>query len=283
MIVSEHPNTAPAIALSVPIPPRPALFMAIQHEMRKEDCNTKKIAQLVKRDAAMAGTLLKSVNSAFYGLRREISTIEEVIAVLGMNQCSAIICGLVTKKTLGVGAMMMARFWDVSEKRARGMSFLAGETRAVAPDAAYNFGLFCDIGIPLLKASCPSYLETLSIANRAASDRFLEVEDHQHGVNHAQIGAQLAEHWSISSEVVSAIGTHHNHGVLYDESVDGATRALVALNHVVEKAIEEFRGEANSLEWLEGGTAAREALDLSSEDVDEVCSVLKMRFRSGAA
>ncbi len=154
--------------------------------------------------------LLKAANSAFYGLRREVTTVEEVIAVLGMNQCNAIICGLVTKRTLGVGAMMLARFWDVSEKRARGMSFLAGETRAVAPEAAYNFGLFCDIGIPLLKAACPAYLDTLSIANREASERFLKVENKQHGVNHALVGAQLAQHWSISAEVVAAIGAHHN-------------------------------------------------------------------------
>jgi HD-like signal output (HDOD) protein len=280
--VSEQSQTPPAAAmpLSIQIPPRPALLMALQHEMRKDDYNTQKIAQLIKRDAAMAGTLLKAANSAFYGLRREITTVEEVIAVLGMSQCSAILCGLVTKKALGVGAMMMARFWDVSEKRARGMCFLAGETRAVAPEAAYNFGLFCDIGIPLLKAACPAYLETLSLANREASERFLKVEDNQHGVNHALVGAQLAQHWSISAEVVAAIGAHHNHDVLYDETVIGATRALVALNHVVEKAIEEHRG-ANSLEWIEGGAAACEALAMSSADVDEVCEILKSRFRGG--
>jgi len=196
-----------------------------------------------------------------------------------MNQCTAIMSGFITKKTLGIGAMMMARFWDVSEKRARGMSFLAEETRSIRPETGYSFGLFCDIGIPLLKATFPAYLQTLSVANGKAAEGFLRVEQGQHGINHAIIGSVLAEQWLISSEVVAAINMHHNHEILYDESIPDATRTLVALNQVVEKAIQEFRGEEQSLEWLESGAVASDALGLTHADVEDLCEALKTRFR----
>ena len=266
------------IVCSVQIPPRPALLMALQREMAREDPHLKKIAELIRRDVAMAGSLLETSNSAFFNFSRPVSTVEDAMSLIGMNQCSAVMTGLITRKVLASGAMMMPRFWDVSEKRARAMSYMAKEMHVAPPDLAHSFGLFCDIGIPLLRVHFPAYLQTLAIANRTAGARFIEAEDARHGVNHVLIGALLAADWGIASDVVLAIRMHHAHEVLYDEAIPITARALVASNFVVEKAIQEHRGKAESEEWVEGGSAAAEALGLSSLDVREMCGQLKSRF-----
>jgi len=265
---------------NVTIPPRPALFMALQREMRKDEPDIQRIAELINRDVGMASKLLETTNSAFFNLRRQVTTVQEAIHLIGTDHCTAVMSGLITKKALGMGAMMMARFWDVSEKRAKGMGFLTKELRVGRPELAYSFGLFCDIGIPLMKAAFPTYLETLALANQSGAKAFLEVESGHHGIDHASIGGILAERWAIDDQVVAAIGMHHDYEKLYDESIPATTRLLVALNDVVEKAIQEFRGEAESLEWMEAGVVASEALGLSLEDVEELCEGLKARFRS---
>jgi HD-like signal output (HDOD) protein len=264
---------------NVSIPPRPALFMALQREMRKEEQDVKRIAELINRDVGMASKLLETTNSAFFNLRRQVTTVQDAIQLIGTDHCTAVMSGLITKKALGMGAMMMARFWDVSEKRAKGMSFLAKELRVGRPELAYSFGLFCDIGIPLMKAAFPDYLETLAMANRRGAKEFLEVETSRHGIDHASIGGMLAERWAIDEQVVAAIGMHHDYEKLHDESIPANTRLLVALNDVVEKAIQEFRGETESLEWMVAGTVASEALGLTQEDVEALCEGLKGRFR----
>jgi len=269
-----------SIVLAVNIPPRPALYMALQHEIHKEEPDIRKISELINRDVAMASRLLETTNSAFFNAKRHITTVQDAISMIGMNQCTAVMTGLITKKSLGSGAMMMARFWDVSEKRAKGMSFLAKELKSVEPEVAYSFGLFCDIGIPLLKATFPGYLETLSIANHKGDIDFLEVEHERHGLDHAYVGSLLAQQWSISDDVVAAISMHHDHDILYDEAVASPTRALVALNYVVERAIQEFRGESESLEWDKSGTVACEALELSAAAADELCEAIKGKLRA---
>lgn len=266
--------------MSVAIPPRPALFMALQRELRKDEKDIRRIAELINRDVAMAAKLLETTNSAFFGLRRRVNTVAEAIQLIGTDHCTAVMSGLITKKALGMGATMMARFWDVSEKRARGMSFLAKEMRIVEPQLAYSFGLFCDIGIPLMKAAFPNYLETLTLANQRGALQFLAVETERHKVNHAGIGAMLATRWALDEEVVAAIAMHHDYGKLYDESVNASTRALVALNGVVEKAIQEFRGETQSHEWVEAGQVASQALDLDEAEVEALCESLKEKFRA---
>lgn len=195
-----------------------------------------------------------------------------------MNQCGAIMTELITRTLLNGGRTMMARFWDVSEKRARGMSYVAMQTRAALPELAHSFGLFCDIGIPLLKTHCPTYLQTLSIANETAGRRFIEIEDARHGLNHALVGALMAQNWTIAPDVVLAIRLHHAHEVLSDKYLPVTVRGLIASNFVVEKAIQEFRGKAESLEWIHSGIAAAETLGLSPDEVRNMCEELKIRF-----
>lgn len=260
------------------IPPRPALLLALQHEIRKDNPDTKRFADLIRRDVAMTGTLLQIANSAYFNVNRRISTIEDAIVLLGLNQCNAIMSGLILRKSLNFG--MMARFWDVSEKRAIGISMLAKRTRNVSPEIAYIFGLFCDAGIPLLRAAFPSYTETLLQADLKASADFLQVENDRHGVNHAIVGSLLAKRWSLGSEIELAIRMHHSYQVLCEKTYSPAVRTLISLNCVVEKAIQEYRGQTGSLEWVAAGLHASKALHISPREVNNLCESLITRFRA---
>lgn len=266
------------IIAKVNIPPRPALLMALQREIGHDDPQLKRIAHLIGRDVAMAGKLLQAANSAFFSLPRRVATVEEALSMIGMNHCGAMMTSLITRTLMAHGRTMMARFWDVSEKRANGMSFVATTCRAGSPDLAHTFGLFCDIGIPLMKAHFPTYLETLALANRLAGNAFTDIERSRHGIDHAVVGALLAEQWGMDDDIVTAIRLHHDYDALYQESVPAPVRAMLAMNVVVERAIQEFRGDVVSLEWVAGGAAATDALDIDVDEVDRICKQLKRRF-----
>lgn len=282
MTLTSPPSFADPLAAhilaSVTIPPRPALLLALQREMRTTDPQPKKMAYLINRDVAMSGMLLKAANAAIFGARRRISSVDDAIAMLGMRQCGVVMTSLITRSLMAKGQMMMARFWDVSEKRANGMTYLAKRTGLIAPEIAYGFGLFCDIGIPILKASFPTYLATLALANREASTRFTEIERSRHGIDHAIVGSLLAKEWDFDTDIVLAIRLHHSYEAFQDQTISNEVKALVAANLVVEKAIQNFRKETSSLEWMVGGAAAMEVLDLNEADVDDMCETLKLFF-----
>lgn len=280
--MSSSDAQASATLESINIPPRPALLMALQREVRKDDPDFRKIGQLLRRDAGMAGNLLKTANSAFYGRRRHVETIEDAITLVGMDQFSALMTGLITRRVLAQGAMMMARFWDVSEKRSAGMGYVARQTRCISPELAYSFGLFCDIGIPLLKAHFPTYLQTLSAANHG-SECFTRVEDERHGINHTQAGALLAGTWGIAEEVVLAIRLHHSIDALHDAGIPLAVRRLIAANLLVDRAIQEFRGDTGHAgdsysEWDIACAPAIVTLGITPVLAESLCDELKERF-----
>lgn len=271
-------SEAESMLATVVIPPRPALLLALQREIRQDEPEPSRMAYLINRDVSMSGTLLKAANSAIFGARRRLVSVEDAIAMLGIRQCGAVMTNLITRTLMAKGQMMMARFWDVSEKRANAMTCMAHRTRLMAPEVAHGFGLFCDIGIPILKSNFPTYLATLALANREAATRFTDIERSRHGIDHTVVGAMLAQEWDLDTEIILAIRQHHSYDSLRDESVAPEVRAMIAANLVVEKAIQEFRKETSSLEWQVGGDAAMETLGLDHDDIEETCLKLKQLF-----
>jgi len=283
---SEAPNlnrtsSPEELARPINIPPRPSLLMALQHEIGKKDPHVRKIALLLARDPAIAGNLLSRANSALFNLRRRIATVEDAITLIGLDHCGALVTDLLARRALARGPMMMPRFWDVSEKRARGMAYLCAAMKIAPPATAHHFGLFCDIGMPLMTASFPSYLETLRMVNRLESDGLIALENARHRINHAVVGAMLAEHWQIDGDIIAAIRRHHMPHALQDERLARQVRGLIAAHLLVDKAIQDYRGEA-STEWRARGALAMGALALGDADVRDIGAELQRLFRQPA-
>jgi len=266
------------VVKSIQIPACPALLTSLQQELMQEDPNPKKAAAIISRDVAMSATLLKTANSSFYALKRKAETVEQAIAYIGISQCTSILLGLIARKTLSANGPLLTRFWDTSDKRAMAMSLLARDLRIATPDLAHTFGLFCDIGIPLLLTRFPDYAETLKLANESPGERFTTVEDQRHHTSHATIGALLAKNWSLSPDVAMAIRLHHEYEIIADNITPDIIKGLVALSLVVEKVIQTYRGQNKHVEWEKGGSFALDALGITMDEMTDICDDLHRRF-----
>ena len=269
-----------ALIKSIRIPPRPSLLLDLQKELAKPEPSTRKIARIISTDVGMSGALLKLANSPFYGLRRKATSIEQAIAVLGMNQCIALMTGFLAKQALDKdGLGKLDSFWDESAQRAKAMVYLAYKMRVCPPDIAHTFGLFCNIGVPLLMGRFPDYGETYALA-AVSADRFTAVEDARHTTNHAAIGCLLARNWGLSEDVSWAILLHHDHAVIDDKATAEGVRTLVSLSLLAENAMYVYKGHAEAAEWTKGGERARRHLGLTSEEVQEFVEKLQEMFES---
>lgn len=266
------------VAKSIKIPPCPALLSAFQAEMAKDDPDPKNIVAIVRRDVAMSATLLKSANSAYFNLRRKASSVEDALSLLGFRQCGAIMMGLIARKAIQAEGPMLTRFWDVSDKRAMAMGYLAKKLRVGSQEVAHTFGLFCDIGIPLLMDRFENYDTTLQQANDSTESRFTAVEDSIHNTNHATIGALLGRTWNLPQDVVLAIRMHHDYEVISDVLTPNSIKYLVALSVVVERIIQTYHHKNHHHEWEKGGPAALDALGINDHEMEDLCEELHAMF-----
>lgn len=288
MLAESSAAAAPALDVdalirSIAIPPRPALLVEVQEEMGADDPDFGHIAHLIGCDVALTAGVLRSVNSPFYALSRKAGSLHDAIALLGLRQIGALVTGFALRQAVQGDKMQLTRFWDVSGKRSYALSRLAHGLRGVAPDVAQSFGLFCDVGIPLLMQRFADYGATLQAANRTAERSFTEVEQAAHQTDHSLVGALMARSWNLPRTVCEAIRLHHDYGIFHDPAVDAEVQRLVALGLVAELAIQRFAGMNESLEWAKGGELAIGLLMLTELEVDDWIDTLLDSFAAGVS
>lgn len=272
-----------ALIRSIAIPPRPALLTEVQKEMAADDPDLGRISRLVGMDVAMTAAVLRSVNSPFYALARQASTLDHAIALLGLRQIGTLVSGFAMRQALRGDSANLTRFWDVSTKRSYALSRLARGLRGVEVDVAQTFGLFCDVGIPLLMQRFPDYGPTLRDANQSRSQSFTAVEQAAHQTDHAMIGALMARSWGLPKAVCDAIRAHHDYSVFQDAQVPDEVQRLIAMGLLAEVAIQRFARLNASVEWLKGGDQAAGVLLLGEYELEDWIETLLEGFASGLA
>ena len=269
-----------ALMRSIRIPPRPSLLVDLQRELAKADPSPRNIARIIGNDVGMSGALLKLANSPFFGAARKAKSVEQAINFLGVDLCASTLTGLLARRAIdGQGADLSA-FWEISMRRAQALMFTSRRLRIAPADIAHTFGLFCDIGVPLLMDRFADYAATYDDACDEPVRRFTEIEDERYSTNHAAIGCLLARNWGLSPDVSWAILLHHDYRVLNDPATDDAVRSLVALTLLAEKGIARFFGRTLSHEWEKGGELACQHLGLTEDEVADLLDELNETFHN---
>lgn len=272
-----------ALVKSIGIPPRPATLVDLQREIAKDDPDLVRIARLVAGDVALTAAMLRTVNSPAYAMSRRCETVDQAIMMVGLKHVSALVTGLMVRKVLRTDGPQLTRFWDVSSKRSHAMARLGRGLKRIDVDIAQSFGLFCDVGIPLLMQRFPDYGRTLKACNDEPERGFTEIEQANHQTDHALIGAVMARSWGVSQTVCLAIRWHHDYSIFQTPGIPVSVCHLVAMGLLAEVAIQRFGGLNNSAEWTKGGDFAAGALMLSDHDVEEWVDRLIDDFSTGTA
>lgn len=263
---------------TIRIPPRPSLLSEVQQELASDDPSPKKLAGIVGQDVSMAGALLKLANSSFIGLRLKAKSVEQAVMRLGMEQCSLLLTGILAREVVQVDGVSLTQFWDSSTKRAQAMSYYAKKMNLCRSDVAHIFGLFCNIGAPLIMMKFPDYHTVLDAVMKSELWATTNVEDKYFNTNHAALGSLLARTWGLPAEVVEAILLHHYYDVLQDQTCGNVVRNLVALALLVDYGIYRSHSRKKMNEWEIGGAAVCAYLGISQSEADDISDEIQQMF-----
>jgi putative nucleotidyltransferase with HDIG domain len=172
---------------------------------------------VISLDPVLVGRVLKLINSAYYGLGQQVTSLVRAIIMLGINTVknlalsSAIMGNLSSKKDFQ--GLNMEGFWLHSLCVGVAAKNIARK-RGVDPkliEEYFTAGLLHDIGkIPMNAVLSKEYMLTISAADRGRASLVLS-EDGLLGMNHCVSGAMLVKSWKLEGPVGDTIMYHHQY------------------------------------------------------------------------
>lgn len=264
------------ILQGIRIPPQPQILVDLQMEQLMPDPDMATISKLISQDVGLAGTILKVVNSPFYGLSNRITSVEQAVNLIGLSSVINIINGVSIKSQMSDETIVnMNRFWDTATDISQVATQIAKQVGYPNPDLAYLLGLFHNCGIPLLMNRFSDYLQVMEDSYATPSLRVVDIENQALNTNHAVIGYYTAKSWKLPKILCDTIAEHHNAGRYFSRrnDKDSELKTLLGILKMAEHICGNYRilgKQDDDHEWLAIGDEVLAYLGLGEYDLEQM-------------
>ena len=269
----------------VTLPSLPSTVAHITQLLNDPDTTLQEVGKAIAADTALALKTLRLVNSAYYGVREKVNTVEHAAVLLGMKVIKNLVFTAAVFDTLQFGEEDLIRHnvaCGIAMKHVLASGLVQAEGLENAEEG-FVFGLLHDVGKIVMQhymeEDARAVMEACTGRELSATEAELEVV----GVDHAEIGARLAQQWNLRENLVDAIAGHHD----LRKCGDPANRKLAAILSVADyisyqagiPAHENMQVKVVEEMWQETGLNPEavgpvvEKLIESTADVDELVNL----------
>lgn len=217
------------------------------------------LAEILGESPTIAARILGLANSAFFGQRDGVHSLQHAITVLGTVMVRSIAAGLVlagTFETRQCPGFDAGRFWVSAVATAQ----LAQQLRPLVaagvrppPDSAYLAGLLHNIGLLALTHLHPAEMNRAFAAYAVAAAQPLGTHIRAElGYDHYEAGIWLGSKWHFPRDLLLVMEHHYNPAYRGDHWPLVLMEGLASrwANRIIDGREDDFAGEAAILELL---------------------------------
>lgn len=195
---------------------------AVANEINASDKNdsltAKSLGAIITRDPALTATVLKLANSAYYGMAREITSLERAVTILGFDTIKNLALTIsvfhVFKNQEGHQLLDLKGLWYHSLAVGLAAKHLALHSPMLAcdkvlPEQAFICGLLHDIGKIAFAQNLPAEMAEILKQTRSGTTVQYEIEKNILGFTHQRAGQAMADSWNFPVDYQTVIRLHH--------------------------------------------------------------------------
>lgn len=257
------------------LPTLPAVLARLSELIADPEATAKDVAEVISSDPAISASLLRIVNSPFYGLPNRVSTISHAIVILGFNTVRSVVLSTSIVKTFGgkgkaPSTLNREQFWIHSIGCAAGCRVLARHVGDMAMQEEYFMaGLLHDIGKIVEDQYFHADFAAIEKDVLARDVLIREAEEARLGVDHADVGALLFETWQLAPGIIEAVRCHHR-----PEQAGDALRpaAIVHMGDICARSLMVGSGGDRQIPRID--RTAWEALGLTDTSIKPLLSAI---------
>ena len=226
------------------MPAFPKSVQRILELTRDVNCSPKDLVQVIDKDPVVTVKILKVVNSAYYSLPKQITSINHAVVYMGFNSVKNLALSIAA---IGMLPRESVPGFDVQQYLVHSLA-TAGIARQLAqrvdgadPGDCFIVGLLHDFGKVVFAQFMPAEFRlALELCRRDGSSLHLALRQ-TIGVDHAVVGAMLVEKWRFSAPLIETI--RHQYGA--DVKDTPMIACVFAANQICKKL--EFGSGGNPL------------------------------------
>lgn len=198
-------------ARNIALPVCPSIFLKLQELMQQPKTTCGDLQKVINLDPALAAQVLKTANSAFYGLKRSVCSIDEAVLRLGLNEIWVVASALNAKKSYsaaGGWSEFNQNQWAHSLKMGLLAKALGERLNQQTSEVFFTAGLLHDIGKQLFYVVDPSYADR-TLDGLVHGHHLCDQEQDAFGATHPSLGADLLKDWKVPAPVTRLVESHH--------------------------------------------------------------------------
>lgn len=216
------------------LPPMPRTAARVLRMINDVDASAEGMGHVIETDPALAGAVLRLINSALFSLSQPVSALPQAIVLLGFLRLRSLLLATVAAglRDLIPPTAADARdvIWDHSVSTGLGARALAERLGFSWFEEAFVCGLMHDCGRLVLLGQRP--LDYQLLLAKVAGLPGPEAERASMGVDHTEVGAMLFRYWNQAPQLIEVAASHHMQGPITGENAHLLAVVILA-NHLV--------------------------------------------------
>ena len=204
------------------LPTFPAIYLEALEQVRDTDSSTGALADVLSSDPGLTARILRTVNSAAFGLRSAVASVRHAVSLLGRGHVESILVALAAHSALPADACAgfePERFWRTAARRATTAGALADRMSPAERSECFTAVLLSDMAIPMLCIRKGAPYAQIIQKWHDGEGKLQVMERETFGWDHARVAELMCHEWDFPV----AIASHHG-------SVDPDRPALPAVN-----------------------------------------------------
>jgi diguanylate cyclase (GGDEF)-like protein len=193
-----------------PVPP--GVVARVVRAAADPDVKISELASILDKDAVLSAQVLKTVNSATFGLRSKVASVERAIAFLGIRALRNLVLSVGVRDLVpanDISGYPLDVFWESSLRRAASAQCLAEELELANVEEYFTVGLCQDLGLLVRLAEDPVLAARLWEGRGEPAEVRVAME-REEGEGHDEIGAAMFSDWSFPAELIVPIRCQHD-------------------------------------------------------------------------
>lgn len=199
------------------LPSAPRIYQAFESLVKTDTCTCDEVSLLVSQDPALCAKLLQVVNTAFFGLPKEVISIPEAINYMGYEKLKSLL--LVTELLQQVDPKILQRFdldsiW-LQGVKAQSIVKAIGSQIDIKSDELEMINaalMFQGIGELALAIQAPDVYQRVLDHSKAEHLNLIDAEKEVLGASHIQLSAFMLGIWglpvALQTELLSLLEVH---------------------------------------------------------------------------